>query len=158
MKLSLQLEVRNSLTPSELVSIIQLLEQTSNIQSLSVSGQSFIATDPSSIEKVHSIIIRHVNWSKLRHLEVPIWNLNHIQTLSNRFRNLKSIRFLFDSGSSTSEEVIAFVKPSMPDCSIECDYPVASIWIGKRPENTKDSTKSTSYFRSFLHSLKSLVR
>ena len=134
MKLSLQLGLSTSPTPSELGCIISLLKRTPNIQSLSIDGVSFIQRDPSSIEKVYSIINRHVDWSKLRHVEVPICNLHHVQMLSNRFRNLCSIRFHFNVESLSAEQLINVVKVLMPACSIGYDYSVVYIWTGERPE------------------------
>ena len=157
--LSLHLEVLTSFASSNLRCIIDLLKRTNNIQSLAVHTESFIQRDPSSVKEIYSIIIRHVDWSKLRHLEIPICNLNHVQMmLSNRFRNLYSVRFCFNTDLLTSEEITAFVKTSISDCSIWADFTSVFIWIGERMEKTKGSKRSTSYFRSFLQSLKSLVQ
>ena len=158
MKLLLQSAVWTSPTPSELGCIIGLLKRTSNIQSLVVHRGPFTQRGASSVEDVYSIIIRHIDRSKLRHLEVPIFNLNHVQMLSNRFRNLCSIRFCFDAESLFLDQLMDFVKRLMPDCSIGYEFSIVSIWTGQRLEKMKDSKSSTSYFRSFPQSLKSLVQ
>ena len=103
-----------------------------------------------------SIIIRYVDRSKLRHLEVPICDLNHVQMLFNRFRNLHSIQFRFNPESLSAEQLIDFMKVLMPACSTGYDCPAVAIWIGERLAQVEDSKRSTSYFRSFLRSVKSL--
>ena len=130
-KLKLEVEISTSLTSFNLRCIIDLLKQTSNIQSLTIHGSSFVQRHPSSIEKIHSIIISHVDRSKLRHLEISVCNLNQVQTLFDRFGDLFSIRLLPETESLTSKQIVAFVKGSMPHCLIMEEFPVVFIWIAK---------------------------
>ena len=149
-KLSLFLDVATSLTLWNSGCIIDLLKQTDNIQSLVVHGGSFLERDPFSAEEIYSVIIRHVERSKLRHLKVPICNLNHFQRLFDRFRDLFSIGFFPVIGSITSEEIIAHIKAVIPGCSVLEDYPVVSIWIGQQLERTNDSERVELSARSSL--------
>ena len=157
-KLTLELGMSTAFTPLELNCIIDLLEQASSIHSLSVYGESFHASQSSNIEQINSIIIRHVNGSKLRQLQVPVCDLNQVQMLLNRFRNLCSIQLVSYTESLTCDKLIAFVKASMPGCSTLSDSGVASIWLGERKEATSYSTTLASGFRSVRQSVKSLFQ
>ena len=145
-------------TPLELNCIIDLLEQASSIHSFSVYGESFNARQSSNIEQMNSIIIRHVNGSKLRQLQVPVCNVTQVQMLLNRFRSLCSIQFVSFTQSLTCDKLIAYVKASMPGCSTLSDSGVASIWLGERKEATSYSTTLASGFRSVRQSVKSLFQ
>ena len=85
---------------------------------------------------MYSIIIRHVNWSKLRHLEVPVYNLNHVQMFLDCSRGLFSIRFCSMNALLTLEQIIAPVKALMPDSSILKEYCAVPIWIGERVKSS----------------------
>ena len=157
-KLTLELTMSTSFTPLELNCIIDLLEQASSIHSFSVYGEPFNTRLSSNIEQINSIIIRHVNGSKLRQLQVPVCNVNQIQMLLNRFRNLCSIQLVSYTESLTCDKLIAFVKASMPGCSTLSDSGVASIWLGERKDATLYSTTLASGFRSVRQSVKSLFQ
>lgn len=139
-KLSLYSDIATSLTLWNSSCITNLLKQTDNIQSLAVHGGSFLERDPLSAEEICSTLIRHADRSKLRHLKAPIFNLNHLRRLFNRFRDLFSIGFFPVIGSITSEEIIAHVKALIPGGSALKDYPIVSIWIGEQLERTNDSS------------------
>jgi hypothetical protein len=156
--LSLDLAVCTVLTPSELSCIIHLFEQTCSLHSLAVIGESFIKRQPSNVEQINSIISRYVNGSKFRQLKVPVCKFHHVQTLLNRFRHLISVQFRFNTDLLTCDELIAFVKASIPDCSILNLACTVSIWIDERIEKTKNSKRPASCFRSFRQSLKSPVQ
>ena len=157
-KLTLELTMSTSFTPSELNCIIDLLEQASNIHSLSVYGGSFDARQSSNIEQIHSVIIHHVNGSKLRQLQVSVCNVHQVQKLLNRFRNLYRIRFNVDAELLPVAEIIASIKASMPDCSTLTDSDFVSIWLGERPKTTGNSKGLTSRFRSVRQSVKFLFQ
>lgn len=131
-KLSLYLAISSSLTPLSSGCLVGLLEQTGNIHSLVVYGESMIERDTLCVEEICSTIIRHVDRSKLRHLEIPVSSLNQVQMLFDRFRDLFSIRFFPRIGSISSEQIIVFVKALMPACSIVKEDSVVSIWIEER--------------------------
>lgn len=147
-KISLYLDMSTSLTPMNSDCIIDLLKQTGNIHSLAIHRSSLLTRDPLSIEEIYSIIICYVHQSKLRHLAVPVRNLNQVQMLLDRFRCFFSIRFCYVNESLTPEQISAFVKTLMLGCSILEDYPVVSIWLGEQV---------TSSVCSSLQSIGSLV-
>lgn len=132
MKLSISLTTSTLLIQSSLRCIVNLLQQTSNIHSLAIRQGSNIREDSSSFDAIFSLIIRHVDSSKLRHLEIPIYNLNHIEMLLDRFRDLSSIRLFPQTGFLTSENVTTFVKSLTRGCSALNDNGSVSIWIGER--------------------------
>lgn len=131
-KLSLYLNISTSVTALNFGCIIDLIKQTDRIQSLAIHRRSFLERDPLSVEEMYSIIIRYVNCSKSRHLEVPVCNLNHTQMFLDCSRGLFSIRFCSMSASLTLEQIIAPMKTSIVGCSILIDDPVESIWTGER--------------------------
>jgi hypothetical protein len=138
--LSLSLDTSTSLTPLNSGCMIDLLKQTRNIQSLTNRRSSLNGRNLLSIEEIHSALIRHTDRSQLRHLAIFICDLNHVQTLLDRFRDLFSIRFLFDTELLTSEHISVFVKTLMPDCSICKHYSIVSVWIGERGTSSICST------------------
>jgi hypothetical protein len=133
-------------------SMIDLLRRTDNIRSLAIRGILFSEINSSSVEEICSTVFDHVDRSKLRHLEVPVRDLNYLRTLVDRFRGLCSIRFYFDTESLSPEEFADSVKTLMPDCLILVEYSIASIWIGERLEKTNDSGSSTPPICSSLPS------
>ena len=98
----------------------------------------------SSVDEICSTVIRHVDGSKLRHLEVLVRNLNHVEMFLDHFRGLFSICFLPIDRSITSGQTTTFVKKLMPDCSLFETSLAVSIWIGKRLDRTTNSNSSTS--------------
>jgi hypothetical protein len=109
-------------SPESFSSNLDLLKETSNNQSLTVSGESAIQEDPSSVEEICSIIIPHVDQSKLRHLEALVYNFNQMKRISDRFQDLLSIQFFCQNKSLKSEKIIAFVKTMVPECSVLNEY------------------------------------
>ena len=75
------------------------------------------------------MIIRYVDSAELRHLTIPVVDIDQIQRLLNELRNLYSIQFLPRTKSISSVEIIASVKTLMPSCSISQDSSSVSIWL-----------------------------
>ena len=151
-KLSLYLDTSTALTPLNSCCVIDLLKQTPNVQSLAVRARSVIERHSSSVEEIRSAIIRHAYESKLRHLEIPVSNLNQVQMLLDQFRHLFSIGLCSTNESLTSEKIIVFVKTLLPYCSILKEDFRVSIWIGERLERSNSSEGFTPQLCYWDHS------
>ena len=116
--------------------LINLLEQASNIHSLTVDPTIDIMTRTIDGENIQSMIIRYVNRSKLRHLAIRVVHIDQVQMLLDQLRNVSSLRFLFGIESIRSEEIIEHATTLMPACSISHDCSSVSIWMDQRVEKT----------------------
>ena len=63
-----------------------------------VASRLIIKRYSSSVEKICSSIIGHLNRSKIRQLTVPMINLDHIRILLGRIQHLSSITFILPIG------------------------------------------------------------
>jgi hypothetical protein len=91
-------------------------------------------------EDIYLQIIRLVDQSKLRHLQIHVTNIRHVEMLLETFTNLFSIRFRLRSEGAFiyPGEVITSVKTLMPSCSILRGSASVSIWMDQRVEMTND--------------------
>ena len=112
--------------------LIDLFQQASNIHSLRFDPSADMKTRTADGRDIYSIIIRYVNRSKLRHLEMRIVDIGQVKTLLETFRNLFSVRFLFKDGSITFDETLRYVKTLMPSCLTVYNQLSLSIWMDKR--------------------------
>ena len=87
-------------------------------------------------KNLHTMIIRYVDSPELRHLTVPVVDIDQIQRLLNEFRNLYSIQFLLWAKAISSVEITACVKTLMPRCLISRDSSSVSIWLDQRMKTT----------------------
>ena len=79
--------------------LIELLQQTLRIYSLTFDPSGSILLVRQPIEDIHSGIIQCVDRSKLRHLDILVPDISRVEVLLERFLNLYSIRFCFHGGS-----------------------------------------------------------
>ena len=118
--------------------LIALLKQTSNLQSLIICWISNDNQRRFFAAEICSTIIPHANRSKLRHLGVPCFSLDEVKTILERFTDLFSIRLDLSCVSSTSAQIIEYVKTLMPDCSILEESKSVSIWMNERSKTNND--------------------
>ena len=116
--------------------LIDLLQQTPNLHSLTLDPSGSILLVRQPIEDVYSVIIHYVDRSKLRHLDIFVINIHQVQTLLERFINLCAVRFRFQSELISSEEISDYLMTLMPDCSIWQDSYSVSIWMDQRVKTT----------------------
>jgi hypothetical protein len=91
---SLNLVCSSRLSDIQLDSIIYLLQQTSNIHPLRSDWIERICADSVFILKTCDAIPSSVNQSTLRHLNIPVDNVDHVKTISDFVIEDKSSRRL----------------------------------------------------------------
>ena len=135
-KLSLNWNHSTTSNPIRSDCLIDLFKRTPDVQSLAVDPivDDMILSDAE--KNFHSMIIRYVDPSKLRYLQIPITDIDQIQRLLNQFRNLHGIRLLQRFGLISIEEMIAYLRALMPGCSIWRDGSSVSFWMDQRMETT----------------------
>ena len=89
---------------------IDLLKQTPNIHSLTLTGRSLRELNLLCSGDAFSAIFRGVDSSKLTILSIPVDNLNQMQALLETFRNLISVRFPLPETPMTTQEILRCVE------------------------------------------------
>ena len=114
--------------------LINFLEQTCNIHSLTLNANEDFLLSTAFSEDVYSTIIQYVNRSKLRHLNIAIENMHPVKMVLETLvcKNLFSIEFRFGSGSVRPEEITAYARTLMPCCSMSYNDESVSIWMDQR--------------------------
>ena len=120
--------------------LIDLLKETSSLQSLTLYWRIADEDDPSVVEKICSTIIDHLGRSKLRYLSIPIFNLDQIKIILDRFVDLFGLTLTLPTESITSAEIIDYFSTSWRNCSTLISYKSVSIWLDKR-SNTSNNHK-----------------
>jgi hypothetical protein len=117
-KLSLRFDFYSS--PNQCVSdcLVHLLQQTSNVHSLSVDSRSDSTEHLLLKEKIYSTIIDHLDQSESGHLKIPVRHLNDTEMVLDRFSNLESITFTRWIRSIITQQNVKHLKTLMNDCSI----------------------------------------
>jgi hypothetical protein len=108
-----------------LLSIGIFLEQAHNLSSL-IIGNNFVEDKSSQIiENIFPIIPR-----RLKHLQLPIKNLNHIKMILEQCDNLSTIKF--NIKSKFSSEIIQWFNNNTINSSYWQDCKTITVWIGKK--------------------------
>lgn len=132
-KLWLGLCFRTDLDAIRFDYLIDLLQQTPNLLSLTFEWRAQFEEDRFFAQEICSVIIRRFNRSTLRHLNISIFNLDQLKMLLDRMTNLLSLKVCLSMKSPTSAEIIDFVnKLLMNECSILEDSDSVSIWMDAR--------------------------
>ena len=132
-KLWLDLSFTTNLDRIRFDYLIDLLQQTSNLRSLTFKWKEEFEEDRFFGREICSVIIRHFNRLTLRHLNIPIFNLDQLKMFLDRMTNLLSFKVCLSMQSPTSVEIIDYVnKLLMNECSILEDSGSVSIWMDAR--------------------------
>ena len=110
---------------------IDLLKQTSNLHSLTIGLRLNTICDPFVVEKVCFRIIAFLDRSNLRHLNIPIFNLDQIKIILDRFTNLFSLTLCLSTGSINSKQILDYFQTSWHGCSIVTHQEFISIWFNE---------------------------
>ena len=136
---------------------IDLLKRTPNISSLKIHGEVLRGIDLFCSEDACSAIIRHVDPSKLRHLDIHTRNVESAEMLLERFADLISVRFSFPTVSNFAQRILRCTWQFWQDYSIiKENRRSVSIWLGER-RNITGRDKHNSLFHqqqtrpSFFH-------
>ena len=117
--------------------LISLFKEAFNIHSLTFDSLDLCVLDIQPTDDICSAIIQYVNLARLQYLEISVTNMDQVQMLLERFKNLFSIKFIFlpwvDCG-----KLIAYAKALMPGCSVSQEHFAVSIWMDQRLETTND--------------------
>ena len=134
-KLSLRFDFFTLPSQRVLDCLVHLLKQTSNFHSLSVDRQSSDSTEQLLIAKnIYSVILPQLDRSKLRQLTIPVGNLDDVEMLLDRSRELSSITFTRWIKSIRIEQIVKHTKTLIDDCSIWESEGSVSLWTGKQLE------------------------
>lgn len=116
---------------------IDLLKQTPNISSLTIHGEVLRGIDLFYSGDACSAIIHHVDPSKLRHLDIPVRDVESAEMLLERFIDLISVRFSFPTGSNFAHRILQCAWQFWQDYStVKDNRRSVSIWLGKRRNMT----------------------
>ena len=82
-------------------------------------------------KEIFALFIPYINRLKLRQLDIHISNMNHVEMVLDRFRDLLSVTFRFrPSNSITNLMIIEYVRTLVRDFSIVVNSSSVSIWRG----------------------------
>jgi len=102
------------------------MKQAHNLSSLIIDSSFDTYKSVRTIENIYSIVPRHV-----KHLEIPINDLNQIKMILERCQHLSTIKF--DTGlSKLSEEVIKWFAENTINTRCREDYKMVTVWLGKK--------------------------
>jgi hypothetical protein len=91
--------------------------------------------NPFVVDKVCFRIIGFLAQSNLRHLNLPIFNLDQIKMILDRFPTLSSLTLRVSTGSISAAEIFDYFRTSWPDCSMVKDQEFISIWLDDRSKH-----------------------
>lgn len=117
--------------------VIQMLRGTPNVQTLRASLWGTFDRVSSLVDDLCLAVIRCVSPSMLRHLEISVSDMNQVQMLLERFRDLVGITFLTHSRSLTTAPIIGYVSTLMRGLSISEKQSAVSIWLGERSQTRR---------------------
>ena len=116
--------------------MINLLEKAPNIHSLAFHFENYLTKRSRTNRNAYWTNSRFVHRLKLRHLRVKITDINHVELVLDRFRNLFSVTFSFNGSLIDADEIVRYAKKLMPDCSVVYDCDNVWIWMDQRVETT----------------------
>ena len=117
--------------------VIQILRRTPNVQTLKTSLRGTFDRGSSLVEDVCLAVIRCVHPSLLQHLEISVSNINQVQMLLERFRDLVGITFLTQRRSLTTAPIVDYVSTLIRGLSISEKQSSVSIWLGERSQASR---------------------
>ncbi|CAF0813933.1 unnamed protein product [Adineta steineri] len=132
-RMKLQIYCRRSHMKSTWTQISILLEQACNLSSLMVDGNLHKKAICSAVENMYSLLPR-----QLKHLKIPINNLDKIERILGRCENLSTIRF--NKKSKLSKEIIQWFRDNTTNSSYWKDKCTTIIWLGKKMIPSSDDT------------------
>ena len=135
-KLSVSLSQVNPPDKRILASLKSLFRQTLNIHSLELEGIFMGSENPSFVKGACRAVVRYADPSKLRHLRVPVFDIDDVQLLLGRFKDLITIKFDLRGRVGTSEQIVNHLKTLTNKYS--CVTSGSSMFI-KMGQNTNDS-------------------
>jgi hypothetical protein len=108
------------------MNICIFLHQTQNLSSLAIWNISPSMKLNQSIDTICSIVPRHV-----KHLQMPIDNLNQIEKILKQCENLSTIKFDIDS-SEFSKEIITWFSDNTINSTCSENDKIVFVWLGKK--------------------------
>jgi hypothetical protein len=101
------------------------LEQAHNLSSLIIRSFNVSKSDR-TIQNIHSIISRH-----LKHLYIPINDLDQIKVILERCKNLSTIKFN-TVYVNFSEKVINWFANNTINTTCKAGHETVTVWLGKK--------------------------
>ena len=102
------------------------IEQAHNLTSLLFECSFLTDTSSQTIENIHLILPRHV-----KHLQIPIDNLNQINIILERCTNLSTIKFIIEDPELSRKVVSWFLKNTI-NTTCQENYGWIAVWLGYR--------------------------
>ena len=109
-KLSVSLSQVNPPDRRVLDSLKTLLRQTPNIQSFELSGIFLGYENPAFFKGVCRAVVRYADPSKLRHLRLPVFDIDDVRMLLGSFRDVLNFKFDLRGRAGISEQTITHLK------------------------------------------------
>jgi hypothetical protein len=135
-KLSVSLSQVNPPDRRVLASLKTLLRQTPNIQSLELSGIFIGHENPAFFKGCCRAVVLYADPSKLRHLRMPVFDIDDVRMLLSSFRDVVNIKFDLRGRAGISEQTVTYLKTLTKEYS--CVTNGASMFI-KKGQKTNDS-------------------
>lgn len=127
MKLKIQLSYDTEFISKIREKMIDLLQRTNNLRSLEIFFEHRFATDSLLIESICSIVPDHV-----KHLDIEIKVLNHINLVLERLQHLSSATFRRLSPMFLlSEKLTEWCTQLKRNVAYRSDHGSLHIWLGK---------------------------
>jgi len=131
------------------------IEQAHNLLSLLIHSSFYRYKLDLTVENIYSILPPHV-----KHLQIPIDDLNQINMILERCKNLSLIEFDIE-GNEFSEQVINWFADHTINTTCWKNYEMITVWLGKKMIHSTEIcgdykriklTDNTSDFFCFLES------
>jgi hypothetical protein len=114
-----------------LIDIGVFLKQAYNLSLLIIHNKSYKDKLPRTIDDIISIIPR-----QLKHLQIPIYNLNQIKMILEQCENLSTIKC--DVDSKGSEELMQWFNENTTNSTCWQDNRTICVWLGRRKVQSTD--------------------
>ena len=133
MKLKIQLSYDTEFISKIREKMIDLLQRTNNLRSLEIFFEHRFVTDSSLIESICSIVPDHV-----KHLDIEIKFLNHIDLVLERLQYLSSATFRrLPPTFLLTEKLTEWCTQLKRDITCRPDHGSLHIWLGKPFEQNR---------------------
>jgi hypothetical protein len=135
-------EYLNEYNENTWIDIGIFMEHAHNLSRLTIQGIDYTYINDLFTENMYSNLPRHV-----KHLEIPINDLNQIKIILNRCENLFTIKFHYEY-TKLFQTIPSWFADNTIQTTCKENYGTTSVWLGKKKKRASLINKNERIFSS----------